>query len=52
MIEYMAFIIGLITGIALWFLNDTKNNPYTRGYADGYKEAMEEMKRKDRQDNV
>lgn len=47
MIEYMEFIIGLITGIALWFLNDTKNNPYTRGFADGYKEAMEEMKRKE-----
>ena len=40
---YIEFIIGLVTGIALWFLNDTKHNPYTRGYADGYKEAMKEM---------
>ena len=47
MMEYIAFIFGLATGIALWFLNDTKHNPYTRGYADGYKEAMEEMKRKE-----
>lgn len=43
MMEYISYIIGLVTGISLWFCHDTKYNPYTRGYADGFNEAMREM---------
>jgi hypothetical protein len=58
MSEAVAFFCGLVTMAIVWFVNDTKNNPYMRGYADGLnvgiQEAMkgidkikEEMKRLD-----
>ena len=58
MSEAIAFLCGFVTMTIVWFVNDTKNNPYMRGYADGLnagiQEAMkgidkikEEMKRLD-----
>ena len=42
MMECISFILGFTTGISLWFYHDMKHNPYTRGYGDGYEEAMKE----------
>lgn len=35
MSEAVAFFCGLVTMTIVWFVNDTKNNPYMRGYAEG-----------------
>ena len=47
MSEAVAFFCGLVTMTIVWFVNDTKNNPYMRGYAnglnDGVQEAMKDL---------
>lgn len=42
MSEAIAFIAGLFTMAAVWFINDTSldTSPYVRGYVEGYKDAM------------
>ena len=49
MSEAIAFIGGAIAMAAVWFINDTSpvTSPYRRGYMDGYKDAMEEYKKKE-----
>lgn len=48
MIEYVCFICGLLTGIGLWFFHDLKDNPYLRGFKDGYDLAnIQEKEEKD-----
>lgn len=43
MSETIAFFGGaLLVGI-IWFWNDTANNPYMRGYADGLHDGIEEV---------
>lgn len=44
MMEGIAFLIGFVAGISLCYYNDLKYNPYMKGYADGYEEAMIERK--------
>jgi len=43
MSEAVAFFCGLITMAIVWFVNDMKNNPYMRGYADGARDGIQEM---------
>lgn len=38
----IVFLFGFATGIAVWFYSDMKNNPYIRGYADGYEIGFHE----------
>ncbi len=52
MSEFIAWIFGIVSGLALWFYNDTKYNPYIRGFADGYKEAMYERKKNGTEESV
>lgn len=33
---YVCFIIGFLAGLALWYYHDLKDNPYLRGFQDGY----------------
>lgn len=33
---FVCFIIGFLTGLALWYYHDLKDNPYLRGFQDGY----------------
>ena len=41
--EVIAFFGGLITMGIVWFINDTKNNPYMRGYSDGVRDGIQEV---------
>ena len=41
--DYISFVVGFVTGISLWMWRDLKNNPYIRGYADGFNEAIKEI---------
>lgn len=41
--EAMAFFSGLIAMTIVWFVYDTKHNPYMRGYADGLNDGIQEM---------
>ena len=55
MSEAIAFFFGLITMGIVWFIQDTKNNPYMRGYSDGVRDGIQEVmkdfsKLKDKQD--
>lgn len=43
MSEAFAFFGGLITMTIVWFINDTKYNPYMRGYAEGLNDGIQEM---------
>lgn len=43
MSEAVAFFGGLVTMAIVWFVNDTKNNPYMRGYAEGLKDGIQEV---------
>ena len=43
MSEAVAFFCGLITMAIIWFINDIKNNPYMRGYADGARDGIQEI---------
>ena len=43
MSEAIAFISGLITMMIIWFVDDTKNNPYMRGSADGLHDGIQEV---------
>ena len=43
MSEAFAFICGLVAMGVIWFINDTKNNPYMRGYADGLRDGINEV---------
>lgn len=49
MSEAIAFFCGLIAMATVWFGQDTKYNPYGRGYAegwnDGFQEAIKEIRR-------
>lgn len=48
MIEAIAFISGIIAMAVVWFIDDlSSDSPYRRGYMDGYKDAMEEYKKKE-----
>lgn len=47
MMEGLAFIAGLFTMGILWFITDIGyNSPYSRGYRDGYMEALEALVKK------
>ena len=41
--EAIAFFGGIITMTVVWFVHDTKHNPYMRGYADGLKDGIQEV---------
>ena len=43
MSEAIAFFSGLITTAIVWFIHDTKYNPYMRGYAEGLKDGIQEV---------
>lgn len=43
MSEAVAFFGGLVAMAIVWFINDTKNNPYMRGYADGVRDGIQEV---------
>ncbi|MBQ1800085.1 MAG: hypothetical protein II011_04960 [Prevotella sp.] len=43
MSEAIAFFCGLVTMTIVWFVNDTKNNPYMRGYAEGLHDGIQEV---------
>ena len=43
MSEAIAFFSGLITMGIVWFIHDTKYNPYMRGYAEGLKDGIQEV---------
>lgn len=43
MSEAVAFLGGLVAMAIIWFINDAKNNPYMRGYADGVKDGIQEV---------
>lgn len=43
MSEAVAFFCGLVTMAIVWFVNDIKNSPYMRGYADGVRDGVREM---------
>ena len=42
MSEAVAFFCGLVTLAIVWFVNDTKNNPYIKGYAEGLNVGVQE----------
>ena len=42
MSEAIAFFCGLVTMTIVWLVNDTKNNPYLRGYAEGLNYGVQE----------
>ena len=41
--EAIAFLSGLIAMAIVWFIHDTKYNPYMRGYAEGLKDGIQEI---------
>lgn len=43
MSEAVAFFCGLATMAIVWFVNDTKHNPYMRGYAEGLNDGIQEV---------
>lgn len=43
MSEAVAFLGGLVTMAIVWFVNDTKNNPYMKGYAEGLNDGIQEV---------
>lgn len=43
MSEAIAFFSGLITMTIVWFVHDTKYNPYMRGYAEGLNDGIQEV---------
>lgn len=42
MSEAIAFFGGLMAMTIVWFVHDTKRNPYMRGYAEGLNEFEEQ----------
>lgn len=46
MTESIAFILGLFTMGFLWFMSDLFENPYQKGYKDGYENALEDERNK------
>lgn len=43
--EYIAWLIGLITGIGIFCINDSRPDTfYRKGYDDGFKDAFEYIK--------
>jgi hypothetical protein len=44
MTHFLAYLSGVISMGVLWFLSDIKDNRYSRGYYDGFMEAIDEMK--------
>lgn len=40
--DFVIYLLGFATGIALWFYSDIKDNPYIRGYTDGYERGFHE----------
>ena len=47
MSEAIAFIVGAIAMMVVWFIYDTSpyTSPYARGYVEGYKDAMKKHKK-------
>lgn len=43
MSEAIAFLSGLIAMTIVWFIHDTKYNPYMRGYSEGVKAGIQEV---------
>ena len=43
--EYITYLIGLITGIGIALVNSNKHEPYMKGYDDGFKDAFEIIKK-------
>lgn len=43
MSEAVAFFGGLVTMAIVWFIDDTKNNPYMRGCAKGVEDGIKEV---------
>jgi hypothetical protein len=43
MSEVIAFFGGLIAMYIIWFVHDTKDNPYMRGYAEGLNDGIQEV---------
>lgn len=43
MSEAIAFFSGLIVMAIVWFVHDTKYNPYMRGYAEGLNDGIQEV---------
>lgn len=41
--EAIAFFGGLVAMAIVWFVHDTKHNPYMRGYVDGLKDGIQEV---------
>ena len=44
MIVLIAYLFGVMTGIAAWCYYDMETNSYDRGYADGYRRGICEGK--------
>ena len=45
MSEAIAFFSGLIAMAIVWFVHDTKYNPYMRGYSDGLNDGIQQEER-------
>ena len=43
MSEAIAFFGGLIAMTIVWFVHDTKYNPYMRKYAEGLNDGIQEV---------
>jgi len=43
MSEAVAFLSGLIAMGIVWFVHDTKYNPYMRGYSEGLMDGIQEV---------
>lgn len=43
MSEVIAFFGGLIAMTIVWFVHDEKDNPYIRGYAEGWNDGIQEV---------
>ncbi len=43
--EYITYLIGLITGIGIAWVNIDTHDPYMKGYDEGFKDAFEIIKK-------
>jgi hypothetical protein len=41
--EAIAFFGGLMAMTIVWFVHDTKYNPYMRGYSEGLNDGIQEV---------
>ena len=52
MSEVLAFIIGLVAMMIVWFVTDgSSHSPYRRGYRDGYFDAAKAFGDAERREN-